>query len=234
MRRGLITLTALCFWAHATLAADGKVTDSGACTPDVETKAEDQIDHVSNWDGLYSFYTTYKSCDDGMVAELASDTVVKMLANQWYTLPTLAALVEKDGAFKTFVLRHINSTANTTELDKIALLSHKFCPQGERELCKTLEKAATDKPAISEDVAAEMALAMIKKHHLTTLREDCISLSTTENTWAFTVREVHDAQCGGDPDTEPALFDITVDNKTGVVKTNAINDTHDGDFWALR
>jgi hypothetical protein len=50
-------------------------------------------------------------CDDGSIAEGFSESVTRLLADDWEALPALQSLTTMDASFQTFVLRHIDETA---------------------------------------------------------------------------------------------------------------------------
>ena len=64
---------------------------------------------------------------------------------------------------------------------------------------------------------------IIREQRLTTLTPACYSFERDADAtpYRFTVREVHSAACGGDPQTAPRLFSIAWDAKTGDVETDA-------------
>ena len=103
---------------------------------------------------------------------------------------------------------------------------------------KPAAAAPAQAPAPAQDSAEADAVARartaIKKHQLTRLTSDCIKLEVdgaSEGTYAVQVYEVHDAKCGGDPETEPRLFSVNVKPQTGEVWTDA--DSEDGELRKL-
>ena len=78
------------------------------------------------------------------MAEASSEAVARLLVDKWQTLPKLAAKAHHEPSLRTFVLDHVNSTLNTTDLKKIWLLSTNSCPVNERTFCEALEKATVD------------------------------------------------------------------------------------------
>jgi hypothetical protein len=69
----------------------------------------------------------------------------------------------------------------------------------------------------TRDAAIQLAVKAIHQYHLTTLKDDCGRLDVREEPSRFDVDvvEVHDAACGGDPQTQPRLFTVRVRKSDG-------------------
>jgi hypothetical protein len=80
-------------------------------------------------------------CDDGFFAEGYTEAVVKMLA-RWQSIPELTALRAKAPKFFAFVLKHINASADESDLKQILANVQQRCTAEDRELCGVLQKAA--------------------------------------------------------------------------------------------
>jgi hypothetical protein len=94
------------------------------------------------WAALHSSFNRYGHCDDGALAEIYSDFVVKTLAKKWTTLNELNQLTSMHSDFRSFVLRHINATTETNDL-KAALVNSKLhCPAGAESLCAAIAREA--------------------------------------------------------------------------------------------
>ena len=78
------------------------------------------------------------------MAEASSEAVARLLIDKWQTLPDLAAEVHHKPSLRNFVLGHVNSTLDTTDLKKIQHLSRDSCPQAEHAFCKALGKATVE------------------------------------------------------------------------------------------
>ncbi|WP_243042513.1 hypothetical protein [Dyella sedimenti] len=77
--------------------------------------------------------------------------------------------------------------------------------------------------------------AVIRKHRLTALRDECLDYLVDDSdgaTVAIDVHEKHDARCGGDPETSPRLFSFKLDRDSGQLTTDAL-DLADGDFQPI-
>lgn len=95
------------------------------------------------WDTLYKSYRLYGNCDDGAIGENYSESVARILVDQWSTLRRLASLVRKDANFRQFVLKHIDATLEMKDVEKIGTKAKTQCPRGLQPLCADLRKQAT-------------------------------------------------------------------------------------------
>jgi hypothetical protein len=68
--------------------------------------------------------------------------VARILADHWNTLPRFVHLVGKDAAFQAFVIRHLDATLNTDDVEKIKQDAITHCPTGLRPTCIHLVKQA--------------------------------------------------------------------------------------------
>src|SRR5450432_3218808 len=67
--------------------------------------------------------------------------------------------------------------------------------------------------ALSPEAAADLARRAVARHRLTRLAPACLAFEPAadgKGRYAVTVREVHNAACGGDPQTAPRLFTLSV------------------------
>jgi hypothetical protein len=112
------------------------------CTLEQGKAAETAVDHLDSWQEVHSAFKQYAQCDDGGVAEGFSDRIVHLLATQWPRLPELAQYTRNDPAFRAFVLKHIDATADDREIRDIASLAESRCPVRLRQLCSALKDAA--------------------------------------------------------------------------------------------
>ena len=100
----------------------------------------------------------------------------------------------------------------------------------------TTPATSTGTPAsLSEDEVVELVNAVVKKHQLTSLPEQCLSYmveDTGGNTIDIDVREKHDDTCGGDPGVAPRLFSFKLDRVSHQLSTDAM-DRADGEFQPI-
>lgn len=113
-----------------------------ACSPKEAEAADAAVDGLDSWTNVERAYKKYGHCDDGSIAEGNSEAVARLLVDHWNTLPLLAALVKRDPAFKRFVLRHIDTTLETDDLDRIGIFASTQCPPGSAPLCRELLQTA--------------------------------------------------------------------------------------------
>jgi hypothetical protein len=78
-------------------------------------------------------------------------------------------------------------------------------------------------PVTTESQATKLALDAIHEYHLTTLRDECGVADISEHKTYFDVdiREVHSAECGGIPETQPRLFTVRVRKRDGRLTSDA-------------
>lgn len=113
-----------------------------ACSPREAEAADAAVDGLDSWTNVERAYKKYGHCDNGSIAEGNSEAVARLLVDQWSTLPLLAELAKRDQAFKRFVLRHIDTTLDTDDLEKIEKLASTQCPKGSAWLCRELLQTA--------------------------------------------------------------------------------------------
>lgn len=115
------------------------------CTEKDAQAADEYVDRLSSWQEINNMEIKFKHCDDGEISEGISDSTVKLLINNWSDLSSLNALSKKNPRLKSFVLRHINTTLDTADLEKLKSLSSKACPSKElAPLCELVYKASLE------------------------------------------------------------------------------------------
>jgi hypothetical protein len=139
-RRGIIAVILSC--AVALFAAGAAYAQKHACTSLKGRHALDEADTLRSWDALYKSYRTFGHCDDGAIGEGYSESVARILADHWDTLPRFVQLAGKDAAFQAFVIRHLDATLNMDDVEKIKQDAMTHCPTGLRPTCIHLVKQA--------------------------------------------------------------------------------------------
>lgn len=83
----------------------------------------------------------------------------------------------------------------------------------------------------TEADAAKLAGQAVLRYHLTSLKEECFVLEVQEMKAYFDVgvRERHNAECGGDLEIEPKLFNVRVRKRDG----RLTSDVYDGVTYRL-
>jgi hypothetical protein len=125
-------------------------SQSKPCTPSEHAQVENEAVNLRTWDSLYRSYRRYAHCEDVDAAEGYSESIARILADHWETLPRLAELIQKDRSFGRFV--GLNGTMDMGDVAKIKGLATDQCPAGLEKLCTKLKHDADE--AIAEDAAA--------------------------------------------------------------------------------
>lgn len=112
------------------------------CAREEAMAAENIAARLSDWKQIYGAFERFSHCDDGAIAEGFTESVVHLLATRWETLPQVASFEIKNAAFRNFVLRHVNDTADISELKRIARFARTQCPKGYSALCSAISQAA--------------------------------------------------------------------------------------------
>ena len=136
MRLFLLVLI-LFFIANA--FADDAATNK--CTQAEATQAEKEADSLKDWDQVYRAHKRFSQCDDGAIAEGYSDSITKLLADDWKSFNRLLMLTNRNSSFKDFVLKHIDESVPGDRLVKIASNARSECPGRSKNLCASIAKA---------------------------------------------------------------------------------------------
>jgi hypothetical protein len=136
----VLGLTLLIFTPANLLAGQQKT-----CTDAEERQAEKAVDMLKTWDQVYRAYKRFAQCDDGAIAEGFSDSVGKLLANDWRYFPRLVRLAESDKDFESFVVKHVDDSLTSKTLEKISKHVTLNCPPNAKRLCNAIEAAASGK-----------------------------------------------------------------------------------------
>lgn len=93
--------------------------------------------------GLHSFYQKngQAKCDDGAYGEGYSDRTMRILAES-QSLMELAKACQKDKAFCRFILKHIDASGDSADLEKIIKNAKDCNSSTQRELCKDVSRRA--------------------------------------------------------------------------------------------
>jgi len=111
------------------------------CTQAEATQAEKEADSLKDWDQVYRAYKRFSYCDDGAIAEGYSDSVTKLLADDWKSFNRLLVLTNRNSDFRDFVLKHIDESVPGDRLAKIANNARSECPARGKNLCASIAKA---------------------------------------------------------------------------------------------
>lgn len=102
-----------------------------------------ELPGLKSWGSLHKSFQKYvPRCDDGFVAEGYTEAVVVLLAKHWSSLHELALATKRDLAFGEFVLRHIDSSADSGDLKRIKEQAATQCSSKHKALCSSIHAAA--------------------------------------------------------------------------------------------
>jgi len=133
-----ITLSFLC----SILAVQVAYAQNRPCADLEVRRSLDEGDRLRTWDALYNSYKTFGRCDDGALGEGYSESVARILADHWNTLPRFVQLAAQNVAFRAFVIRHLDATLNMDDVVKIKHDAQTHCPSGLRKTCNDMVKQA--------------------------------------------------------------------------------------------
>jgi len=108
-------------------------------------EAEVIAPRLSDWNQIYDAFGRFRHCDDGAIAEGFTESVVRLLVSHWESLPKAAALAQRDASFRGFLLAHIDASADTNDLSRLAELAERRCPAEHRALCANIRAAAVQR-----------------------------------------------------------------------------------------
>ena len=122
------------------------------CTVPEEIAAETESSTLGSWTALYRAFDQFKHCDDGAIAEGYSETVSRLLAEDWKNLGRLRILVDRNRGFEHFVFRHIDGTWHLERLIKVEANAKYRCSKKNQPLCKKIlsEVLSARRPSVSE------------------------------------------------------------------------------------
>lgn len=135
MRAPLAALSGILCVLAAAVAAHG---DSGACTTADAIQAETEASSLTTWPDLYRSYLRFRQCDDAAIAEGYSDSIARLLSDQWNTADELNRLVSHDNGFEKFVLQHIDELMSPTQAENIGKNAEARCPSDAKRLCEKI------------------------------------------------------------------------------------------------
>ena len=122
------------------LASVGSQAQQKPCPPAEASRAEQAIDRVSSWTQLQKAFRDHRHCDAGAVAELYTETIVR-LAVEWKDVDGFVAVMQ-DAGFKAFVFAHLRSPAAKPELESVYSRARASCPEKHAAFCAELAEVA--------------------------------------------------------------------------------------------
>lgn len=133
------------------LLAPIAVRAENACPGNGIEAEQSVIQKWKDWQDLYTSWTKFKDCDDGAIAEGWSDSVVHLLATHWDKLDELQTLSHAHADFEAFVLKHIDATKDSDELDTVGAKATLHCPTSAKPLCEMIMKQVESAKAEMEE-----------------------------------------------------------------------------------
>ena len=124
---------------------------------EVDAAIDAALTGFQSWHDLHVAFSRFRGCDDGVIAEGYSGSVVKLLAGHWDKLADLQVLADVDSAFRSFVLEHIDETTDPRDVGHILMVAEKRCPRTATALCRDVRLACQRTNRMFDaDVAARM------------------------------------------------------------------------------
>jgi len=142
-RRVKLSLITACVGLCLCVSGQRIAAQSSTCTQRTIDRLETQSDSIRDWATLRTFYHHYSACriDDAEVGEGVSESVARILADHWDTLPVASGLFNQDLPFETFALAGINITDSTDDLSHIDKLAAEHCPPYLHVLCQSIRRS---------------------------------------------------------------------------------------------
>ncbi|MBV9570009.1 MAG: hypothetical protein JO056_02075 [Alphaproteobacteria bacterium] len=112
------------------------------CYPESAAAAENATRDAKTWQALYAIHQRFGICDDGAVAKAFSVRVGELLTAQWSSVPDLAKMARRHPKFRTFVLRHIDSSLTAAQVQTIIHSTEGSCAVRQRSLCDAIAARA--------------------------------------------------------------------------------------------
>jgi hypothetical protein len=106
--------------------------------------AEGQAFSLKNWDEVYRSFKAFVHLDDGALAEGYSDSIDRMLSDDWSSVSHLNRLISNDKNFEKFILKHIDELMSQDQAEKIHNNAEKLCPQEARRLCQAISNRLSE------------------------------------------------------------------------------------------
>lgn len=114
------------------------------CTVQEAIRAEDQASTLKSWDQVYEAYKEFAPCDDGAISEGYSDSISRLLSEEWGSVNRLNQLTSHDGIFEKFILKHINELMSPNQAAKIRDNAETKCPLRAESVCRAISLRLKD------------------------------------------------------------------------------------------
>jgi hypothetical protein len=117
------------------LLAYRATAEASRCTHDQEIAAETVTDYIDSWKNMYIAFKQFSQCKDEGIAEGFSEADARLMANHWSRLSDALPLIQNSGAFRRFVIKHLDKTDANADLMKIDHLARTSCPAAASGSC---------------------------------------------------------------------------------------------------
>jgi hypothetical protein len=108
-----------------------------ACSKADSAAAEKAIDKVVNWSSLYKAYTDYRHCDTDSVGDIFTDAILRLMV-EWKHVDQIAGTVAKDGEYKAWLQKHLQSPAAKGDVEDVYSRARLSCPSTQKDFCTEL------------------------------------------------------------------------------------------------
>jgi hypothetical protein len=122
----------------AALAADKPCTKADAAN------AQKTLDRASSWPQMQKAWQDFRHCDADATKDQFTDSLMRLLVD-WKHVEALAAAMQKDAEFKSFVHAHLQSPAAKDDIQDVYARAKSNCPKGLDAFCAELADIAKPK-----------------------------------------------------------------------------------------
>ena len=116
--------------------------DIAICSEEEARSAEVAVVAINSWDELYQQFKQYSHCDDGAIAEGFSESISRLLAEQWMEVQLTSRTLIQQSVFQRFLIEHIDETIPALRLEHIVKNIQEKCPGYLEDLCSKIEMEA--------------------------------------------------------------------------------------------
>jgi len=120
-------------------SVEAQTGESGkSCGRQEAIQAETEASSLQNWEEMFQSYKNFNHCDDGAIWEGYSDSIARLLSENWHSAGQLSHLVSQDRNFEGFILRHIDELMSPEQAEKIRRNADTDCPLHAKRLCTAI------------------------------------------------------------------------------------------------
>ena len=132
----------LCLGLIATFCSWAAQGAPRACTAQEAQAGEVSSATATSWKTLHRQFRLFGHCDDGAIGDGFSESVTRLLADQWATVRNVEPMIAADRDFWRFIVRHVDATVPPDRLQKIARNASERCPRSLEGFCADVRAAA--------------------------------------------------------------------------------------------